>query len=58
VPSPEVLHAQLTGDLSLVVHSLHETYDDRLGVTVVDAEIQQVADLGSDWRYKNCPPGL
>jgi hypothetical protein len=41
---PVAAHAELTGDLSVVVGSLHDTYDDRVGAEVVDSEIQQVAD--------------
>ena len=37
-------HADLTGDLSIVVGSLHEQYDSRLGAAVVDTEIQLIAD--------------
>ena len=44
-PSPSgAEHAELTGDLSAVVGSLHNAYDERVGATVVDAEVQQVAD--------------
>ena len=41
---PVVVHADLTGDLRVVVESLHETYDDQVGAAVVDHEIQEVAD--------------
>ncbi|HEX2808196.1 MAG TPA: hypothetical protein VHN80_18695, partial [Kineosporiaceae bacterium] len=41
---PAAVHAELTGDLRVVVGSLHETYDDRVGAAIVDSAIQQVAD--------------
>jgi hypothetical protein len=44
VSPPAAAHAELTGDLSGVVGSLHDTYDDRVGAEVVDSEIQRVAD--------------
>ena len=40
----EAAHAELNGDLSVVVGSLHRAYDQRVGATAVQAEIQQVAD--------------
>jgi|NGEPerStandDraft_6_1074524.scaffolds.fasta_scaffold189159_1 hypothetical protein len=55
-PVPDVPHAPLTGDLSVVVGALHDTYDDRFGATVVDSEIQQVADRFADARIRSFVP--
>ena len=40
----EAAHAELTGDLRVVVESLHRTYDQRVGASAVQGEVQQVAD--------------
>ena len=56
-PSPSgAVHAELTGDLSAVVGSLHNAYDDRVGATVVDAEVQQVADRFTGARIRAFVP--
>jgi hypothetical protein len=44
ISPPAGAHAELTGDLKVVVGSLHDTYDDLVGAAVVDSEIQTVAD--------------
>lgn len=49
-------HAELTGDLSVVVGSLHRTYDERVGATVVQTEIQQIADRFTDARIRAFVP--
>jgi hypothetical protein len=49
-------HAPLTGDLSVVVGSLHEKYDDPLGPVLVDSEIQQVADRFTHARIRAFVP--
>jgi hypothetical protein len=54
--TPERPHAELTGDLSIVVETLHETYDDRVGAAVVDTEIQQVADRFADATIRSFVP--
>jgi hypothetical protein len=55
--SPTVVaHAPLTGDLSVVVGSLHEKYDDPLGPALVDSEIQQVADRFTHARIRAFVP--
>ena len=55
-PPPGTAHAELTGDQSLVVGSLHRAYDDRVGATVVQAEIQQVADRFTGARIRAFVP--
>ena len=54
--TPDGPHAQLTGDLSVVVGSLHDQYDSRLGFAVVDSEIQQVADRFALARIRSFVP--
>jgi hypothetical protein len=49
-------HAPLTGDLSVVVGSLHEKYDERVGAAVVQAEIQVVADTFTEARIRSFVP--
>ena len=49
-------HAELTGDLSVVVGSLHRAYDARVGATVVQAEVQQVADRFTGARIRAFVP--
>jgi hypothetical protein len=49
-------HAPLTGDLSVVVGSLHEKYDDPLGPVLVDSEIQQIADRFTHARIRAFVP--
>ena len=49
-------HASLTGDLSVVVGSLHEKFDEPLGPTLVDSEIQQVADRFTHARIRAFVP--
>ena len=49
-------HAELNGDLSVVVGSLHRAYDERVGATVVQAEIQQVADRFTGARIRAFVP--
>jgi hypothetical protein len=56
VSTAEHPHAQLTGDLSVVVGSLHEKYDERVGAEVVETEIQQVADWFTDARIRSFVP--
>jgi hypothetical protein len=46
----------LAGDLSVVVGSLHEEYDDSLGARIVDSEIRQVADRFADARIRSFIP--
>jgi hypothetical protein len=46
----------LAGDLSVVVGSLHEKYDDSLGARIVDSEIRQVADRFADARIRSFVP--
>ena len=52
----EAAHAELTGDLSVVVGSLHRAYDETVGATVVQAEIQQVADRFAGARIRAFVP--
>jgi len=49
-------HAELNGDLSVVVGSLHRAYDERVGATAVQAEIQQVADRFTGARIRAFVP--
>jgi len=56
VSAPDGPHAQLTGDLSVVVGSLHDQYDSRLGFAAVDSEIQQVADRFALARIRSYVP--
>jgi len=49
-------HAPLTGDLSDVVGSLHEKFDEPLGAVLVDSEIQQVADRFTHARIRAFVP--
>ena len=49
-------HAALTGDLSVVVGSLHAKYDERVGAAVVEKEIQQVADTFTEARIRSFVP--
>ena len=49
-------HAPLTGDLSDVVGSLHEKFDEPLGPVLVDSEIQQVADRFTHARIRAFVP--
>jgi hypothetical protein len=53
---PEGPHALLTGDLSVVVGSLHDKYDDHVGAAVVETEIQEVADRFTDARIRSFVP--
>jgi len=53
---PGPAHAELNGDLSVVVGSLHRAYDERVGATVVQAEIQQVADRFAGARIRAFVP--
>jgi len=56
-PSPAgAAHAELTGELSVVVGSLHRAYDERVGATAVQAEIQQVADRFTGARIRAFVP--
>lgn len=57
--SAELLAAPPTGlaaDLNMVAGSLHEQYDSRLGVAVVDTEIQLVADRFTDAKIRSFVP--
>jgi len=56
VPTSEHPHAPLTGDLSVVVGSLHDKYDERVGAAVVETEIQQVADRFTEARIRSFVP--
>ena len=49
-------HAELAADLNMVAGSLHEQYDSRLGVAVVDTEIQLVADRFTDAKIRSFVP--
>ena len=49
-------HSDLTGELSGVVRSLHDQFDPRLDSTVVDAEIQVVADQFVNARIRSFVP--
>ena len=49
-------HADLTGDLSMVVDALHEMYDDQVGALAVSTEIQQVADRFTNARIRSFVP--
>ena len=51
-----VAHAELNGDLSVVAGSLHRAYDERVGASVVQAEIQQVADRFTGARIRAFVP--
>ena len=52
----DVPHADLTGDLSIVVDSLHEMYDDQVGALAVSTEIQQAADRFTNARIRSFVP--
>ena len=54
--APDVPHARLAGDLSVVAGSLHEQYDPRLGPAVVDTEVQRVADRFVNARVRSFVP--
>jgi len=49
---------ELAGDLSVVVGSLHRAYDDQVGATAVQAEIEQVADGFTGARIRAFVPLL
>jgi len=49
-------HADLTGDLSAVVGSLHGAYDEQFGARVVQAEIQRAADRFTGARIRAFVP--
>lgn len=54
--APGGRHADLAGDLSGVVGSLHAQYDDLVGAAVVGTEIQRVADRFTDARVRAFVP--
>lgn len=51
-------HSALTGDLSVVVAGLHESFDRHLGPDAVEAEIQRVADQFTHARIRSYVPLL
>lgn len=56
--SPDILRADLSGDLSVVVGGLHDEFDARLGAAVVDRDIQVVADRFTRARVRSFVPLL
>jgi hypothetical protein len=55
-PDSPTAHAPLTGELSGVAASLHDSFDIRVGSRAVDAEIQEVADQFIGARIRSYVP--
>jgi hypothetical protein len=56
VSTPAGPAAPAAGELTVVIGSLHQTYDERWGAAVVDTEIQRVAELFSEARIRSFVP--